>query len=174
MNEKLTFSTVPKDSDEKSAKALRESFSALMHDYINEMNLHSKRPLPEKYQQKWIDSIIASQGDPDRHLELCFYNGEELGFLFGKVDHEGQKGYIRPGCAYIMEFYIKPEARRRGFGRLMLERLEALFIADGAELVYLTADPITGKPFWEAMDFTCTGEISPENGLYFYGRRLRA
>ena len=126
-------------------------FSDLMHSYINEMNQHSHRPLPEEFQQRWIDSIIRMQGPEDRHLELCAMDGEWIGFLYGKVDHPEHKGFIKPGYGYIMEFYVRPEYRRKGFGRLMFARMEALFRLDGAKRMYLTADPVTGRPFWEAV-----------------------
>lgn len=149
-----------------------EVFAALMFDYIDEMNEHSERPLPKQFQKRWIDSILAIQGPADRHLELCYIDGKPIGFLYGKVDHEDHKGYIKPGYGYIMEFYVTPERRRGGFGRKMLARMERLFRADGVRMMYLTADPVTGKPFWEAMGFVNTGEKSPDNGLYLYEKPI--
>ena len=147
-------------------------FEMLMYAYIAELNQHLERPLPEPFQQKWIHSIIAMQGPCDRHLELCYVDGEAIGFLYGKIDHEDHKGYIKPGYGYIMEFYVKSEHRRNGYGRNMFRRLENLFRADGASRMYLTADPVTGKPFWEAMGFQNTQEKSPENQLYLYERPI--
>ena len=71
-----------------------------------------------------------------------------------------------------MEFYIKPEQRLKGYGKSMCERLETLFEADGAENVYLTADPVTGEPFWTAIGYTNTHERSPENGQYFFEKKI--
>lgn len=144
------------------------AFTALMRSYIAEMNEHSHRPLPEEYQQKWIDSIVSKQGPKDRHLELCYAEGELIGFHYGKVDHEDHRGYVRPGHGYIMEFYVKPEFRRKGYGSRMLHRLEALFHADGVTQMYLTADPVTGRPFWEAVGFSNTEIPSPDNQLFIY------
>ena len=67
-------------------------FEMLMYAYIAELNQHLERPLPEPFQQKWIHSIIAMQGPCDRHLELCYVDGEAIGFLYGKIDHEDHKG----------------------------------------------------------------------------------
>ena len=44
----------------------------------------------------------------------------------------------------------------------MLCRLEKKLEALGAENLYLTADPVTGKPFWASMGYRATGEISPQ------------
>lgn len=149
-------------------KELCRVFENLMYAYIDEMNEHSERPLPKQFQLKWIESIITVQGPVDRHLELCYVGSEPIGFLYGKIDHEDHKGYIKPGYGYIMEFYVKPEWRRKGYGHQMYKRLEQLFWADGAGRMYLTADPVTGKPFWEAMGFVNIHEKSPENHLDFY------
>lgn len=147
-------------------------FESLMYEYIDEMNEHSERPLPKEFQQKWINSIIAMQGPTDRHLELCYVGEMPIGFLYGKIDHEDHKGFIKPGYGYIMEFYVKPDHRRNGYGKMMFKRLERLFHIDGAEMMYLTADPVTGKPFWESMGFVNVNEKSPENQLYIYEKTI--
>ena len=142
-----------------------KDFESLMYDYIDEMNTHSHRPLPKEFQLKWISSIIAEQGTDDCHLELCYLDDHPIGFLYGKVDHEN---HTRSGFGYIMEFYIKPELRRSGYGRAMFQRLEQLFSDDGVKMMYLTADPVTGKPFWEAIGFVNTMEKLPLNQLDIY------
>lgn len=151
---------------------LCSAFESLMYEYIDEMNEHSHRPLPKEFQKKWINSIIAMQGPGDRHLELCCVDSEAIGFLYGKVDHEDHRGFIKPGYGYVMEFYVKPEYRRSGFGKQMLQRLESLFRERCVVRMYLTADPVTGRPFWEAMGFVSTGEISPVNSLPVYEKSL--
>ena len=147
-------------------------YKSLMYEYIDEMNEHSERPLPKEFQQKWVNSIIAMQGPTDRHLELCYVGEMPIGFLYGKIDHEDHKGFIKPGYGYIMEFYVRPDHRRKGYGKMMFKRLEQLFCLGGAEMMYLTADPVTGKPFWEAMGFNNINEKSPENQLYIYEKTV--
>ena len=71
-----------------------------------------------------------------------------------------------------MEFYVRPEHRRRGYGRRMFLHMERLFRENGAKRMYLTADPVTGKPFWEALGFVNTGERSPDNGLEIYEKAI--
>lgn len=145
-----------------------KQFALLLHEYIREMNAHSERPLPERFIQKWCDSIISMQGPDDRHLELLYAAGTLVGFLYGKVDHDNHNGFVKPGYGYIMEFYVRPECRLKGYGKMMFRHLEQMFRHDGARMMYLTADPVTGKPFWEAMGFVNTGEQSPENKLDIY------
>lgn len=147
---------------------LCKDFKSLMVPYMEELDAHSDDPLPMDLLPKWIDSIIAMQGPSDRHTELCYAGDNLIGFLYGKVDHEDHKGFIKPGYGYIMEFYVCPQYRRKGYGKRMFLRMEHLFRKDGAKRMYLTADPVSGKPFWEAMGFTNTGEQSPENKLDIY------
>ena len=147
---------------------LCKAFKSLMVPYMEELDAHSDEPLPMGLLPKWIDSIIAMQGPSDRHTELCYVGGNLIGFLYGKVDHEDHKGFIKPGYGYIMEFYVRPQYRRKGYGKKMFQHMEHLFRQDGAKRMYLTADPVSGKPFWEAMGFANTGEQSPENKLDIY------
>jgi ribosomal protein S18 acetylase RimI-like enzyme len=163
----LQFVQLHKDNDNHRAQ-----FEALFWEYHAEQCEHNPKlrvsPNPhftyEEFWQKWFNSIIDIQGDSDRHLELC-YDGEELvGFLYGKVDHENHNGFIKPGWGYVMEFYVKPEFRRKGYGRAMAGRLEALFAADGATQIYLNTPTIMGTPFWTAMGYAKTDEISTDNG----------
>jgi GNAT superfamily N-acetyltransferase len=163
----LRFVQLQKDNDKHLAE-----FEPMFWEYNEEQLEHNPElrvsPNPrytaEEFWLKWFNSIIDIQGDRDRHLEL-FYDGEDLiGFLYGKVDHENHNGFIKPGWGYVMEFYVRPENRRKGYGRAMAGRLERHFAADGATKMYLNADAVTGVPFWSAMGFTETDEMNTECG----------
>lgn len=150
----------------------KQDFEKLVLLYGDELDNHQNRITPKDILTKWANSMINIQGDTDRHLELC-YNGDSLiGFLYGKIDHPDHKGYIKVGHGYIMEFYVLPVFRRNGYGKQMYSHLEELLISDGAKGLYLTSDPVTGKPFWEAMGYKNTGEKSPENNLEIYEKVL--
>lgn len=71
-----------------------------------------------------------------------------------------------------MEFYVLPEFRRNGYGKQMYSHLEELLIMDGAKGLYLTSDPVTGKPFWLACGYKSTGKKSPENNQEIYEKVL--
>ena len=163
MENQIKYVQVTADN-EKLCKA----FKSLMTPYMEELDAHSDNPLPMDLLPKWVDSIIAMQGPSDRHTELCYVGDNLIGFLYGKVDHEDHKGFIKPGYGYIMEFYVCPQYRRKGYGKRMFLHMEYLFRKDGVKRMYLTADPVSGKPFWEAMGFVNTGEQSPENKLDIY------
>lgn len=110
--------------------------------------------------------------DKDRFVELCYLGEDLIGFTYGKIDREEHRGYVRPGWGYVMEFYVKPEYRRNGYGREVYKHLENIFKANGVSNVWLTADPVTGEPFWSAVGFANSGKKSPENNLYIYEKEL--
>ena len=163
MNE-INFIKVQKDNPEHC-----EIFKHIMLKYIREIGAFKPdgTPLSDKFIERWVQSCIDIQGAHDRHLELA-YSGEKLiGFLYGKVDHEGHRGFIKPEYGYIMEFYVKPMHRLKGYGKVMFRRLEQLFAENGAARMYLTAEA-PGEAFWRAVGFLPTGEISPENEMQIY------
>lgn len=140
--------------------------------YNKEIDKNQSRKTRRKDLRRWIASVIEMQGENGRHLELCFDGKRPIGFLYGKIDRPEHKGDIRPGWGYIMEFYVIPKYRRKGYGKEMFRHLENLLRADGAENMYLTADPVTGKPFWKAMGFTDSGIQSSENNLNIYEKKI--
>lgn len=164
----LKFIQLQKDNDEHC-----KLFENLMIPYMKELDEHKNRVTPEDFVFKFTRSILKMQGPYDRHLELCYDNEKLIGFHYGKVDHENHKGFIKPGYGYIMEFYVKPEFRNKGYGKAMFERIEDLFASHGTKRMYLTADPVTGRPFWEAMGFKNTSDVSPENGQLIFEKNVR-
>lgn len=157
---KLSFIQLQKNNEEHYGL-----FENLMIFYNKELREHRlEYPITDENVLLVTRGILNMQGPNDRHLELCYEGDNLIGFLYGKVDHEGHKGFIKPGYGYIMEFYVKPEFRRKGYGTAMFEHLEDLFANHGTRSMYLTADPVTGEPFWESMGFETRDETSPENG----------
>ena len=141
----------------------RGEFHRLMQMYAAELDAHQHRSTNTDMLTRWTDSMIAQQKDNGRCLALCMSEENIVGFLYGRIDQPDDKGYKRIGHGYIMEFYVLPDHRRKGVGKNMLTFLESYFAEKGAHQLYLTADPVTGKPFWEAMGYSATGMISPEN-----------
>ena len=155
-----------------SSELHKQDFERLVLLYGAELDSHQNRNTPKDVLIKWANSMINIQGDIDRHLELCYDDDILIGFLYGKIDRPEHKGFIKVGYGYIMEFYVLPEYRRKGYGKQMYSHLEELLIMDGAKGLYLTSDPVTGKPFLEAMGYKNTGEKSPENNQEIYEKVL--
>jgi S-ribosylhomocysteine lyase len=125
--------------------------------------------------RKWAAGILNRMDSPDRLLFVCYEaagSDEPIGFLYGKIDREGDRGYVRPGWGYVMEFYVRPAFRRRGYGREMTAHLEEWFASRNVRRLYLTADPVTGVPFWGALGYTDSGTVSPENGQTIFEKTI--
>lgn len=153
-------------------KAHSTDFASLMRLYAKELDSHKGTTTTDEVIAKWTDSIIKMQRESDRHLELCYDCEILIGFLYGKIDKPEHKGYKKIGYGYIMEFFVLPEHRRKGYGREMFCYLEKLFEKSSAKYMYLTADSVTGKPFWRSLGFIATGEISPENKEEIYEKKI--
>ena len=154
-----------------SNKKQHRTFLKLMHAYIRELERHRQKKTSKRVLKKWTKSVIETGCTSGRHLCLVHYNGKPVGFFYGKVDREGDRGEIRPGWGYVMEFFVKKRYRRQGIGTEMNDILEALLRQDGAEHFYLTADPVTGKTFWIAQGYTPTGILSDENKQEFFEKQ---
>ena len=112
---------------------------------------------------------ISNQGKrSDMHFELIFCDNTLIGFSHFAVVLGGSQA----GWGFIMEFYIVPEFRRKGYGKLFYKHIEKTLKNDGAENIFLTCDTITGEPFWIAMGYNDSGKIDPDNNLPVYIKNL--
>ncbi len=162
----LKFVTV---KDKRKYNKLLES---IMLPYCRELDSNVGRETPDATLKKFIASIVSMSEDKDRFVELCYLGEDLIGFAYGKIDREEHRGYVRPNWGYVMEFYVKPEYRRNGYGKEIYNHLENTFKSHGVSNIWLTADPVTGEPFWRAIGFTNSGEKSPENNLYIYEKTI--
>lgn len=160
----LNFTGVTKEN--------RSEFHRLMQQYAKELDEHQSRTTDSEMLRKWTDRIIEKQSERSKYISLCYSDGTAAGFFFGRIDLPNDKCFTKEGWGCIVEFYVIPECRGKGCGREMFLHLQAMLRKDGAKKMYLTADPITGKPFWEAMGFIRTGEISSENGQEIYEKAI--
>ena len=148
-------------------------FQKLMSDYAKELDAHQNRSTDPAILRKWTDSIIRkSEEESFRLLRLCYNGNEIIGFLYATIDQPDDKGYHRAGHGYIMEFYVLSEHRRKGYGRIMFNYIEQFFREQGVTQIYITAAPVTGKPFWSALGFASKGEFSPDNGQEIFEKAL--
>jgi len=156
----------------KNNRKHHKLLESIMLPYCRELDSNVGRETPEETLKEFIASIVSMSEDKDRFVELCYLGEHLIGFAYGKIDREEHRGYVRPGWGYVMEFYVKLEYRRNGYGGEIYKHLENIFKSNGVSNIWLTADPITGVPFWSAVGFTNTGEKSPENNLYIYVKNI--
>ena len=112
---------------------------------------------------------INNQGArPDMHFEMFFCDDILVGFAHFAV----VKGGSKAGCGFVMEFYVTPYYRRKGYGKLLYEHIEKTLKQHGVNEIFLTSDTSTGVPFWVAMGFNDSGNIDPDNNMSEYIKKI--
>lgn len=113
--------------------------------------------------RRWLEDEDA-RGLPGNFLcnieviERAHDEGELLVFIHGKSGEAVAfqlGGLIRPGI-----LAVRHELRRQGIGRKLAERCIVLAKRRNQPLLYITCEPPTSIPFWQAMGFT----ILPDRG----------
>lgn len=148
-----------------------ETLNLLMVEYVAETDSHQNIKTPKEIISNITRSMIEKI-DENRLLQIVYAEDEPIAFCYVKIDRIGDKGYIRPNWGYIMEFFVKKTHRRKGIGKKLVNQCENFFKEKGVKNIWLTADAVTGIPFWLACNFTETGEISLENYLKIMSKEL--
>jgi len=162
--EYLRFIQIEKENDRHF-----EIILSLWIDHINELDGHRNRKSSVEEITVQLKKRVNIQGmRRDLHFEICYFEDTAIGLAMFAIDLGGIKGLIDAGYGFIMDYYISPNYRRRGYGRELFEHIQTVFRSHGAEYIYLTPDPVTGKPFWSAMGFKDSGKIDPDNKLPIY------
>lgn len=156
---------------EKDNPAQYAQLEALMYAYVAETDRHRNAETPKHLIPRITRSMIDKL-DESRLLRMALDDGEAIGFCYAKIDKEGDRGLIRPGWGYMMEFFVHPAHRRKGIGRRLTDACEAFFAGHGVHHVWLTADAVTGVPFWLSCGYSDSGADSPENGQRIFEKRL--
>ena len=133
-----------------------------MVEYVAETDLHQNIITPSEIIPKITKSMI-DKIDENRLLQIVYVENKPIAFCYAKIDRIGDKGDIRPDWGYIMEFFVKKAHRRKGIGKKLVEQSESFFKEKGVKNIWLTADAVTGIPFWLANGYSDTGETSSEN-----------
>lgn len=141
--EKLRLVSVTKDNPDTVS-----AFLNLGRDYLS--------GLPPDERERFLQSILARQGEPDRWLLLLRYLDEYIGLVHMKIDWDE-----RPGWGFILEFYIVPYRRRQGLGRKLFDLVVKIFQARGVKDIWLLTDP-AAEQFWRSIGFREIGEIDEE------------
>ena len=143
-------------------------------DYFNNISREpgDEKPTDDEFSQDLNKRINIQGNRPDMHFELFFCGDTLIGFANYAIDIGTCYGLLESGYGVVMEFYISPEFRRKGYGKLLFEHVEERLKNDGAKYLYLTPDLVTGIPFWVAMGFNDIGKIDPDNNLPIYLKKI--
>lgn len=135
------------------------TFLRLGRDYLKD--------LPFEERERFLNSILARQGEPNRWLPLLKHQNEYVGFTHVKIDKNE-----RPGWGFILEFYIVPTKRKMGLGRALFNLIADMLQSQGVKDIWLLADS-KAEPFWRSLGFRLTGEVDKETGQNILAKSLR-
>mgnify|MGYP002644932240 CR=1 FL=1 len=164
MNE-LKFIQLKKDSEE-----LFNMAKEVWLPFIHEVNAHDNIKQTDNEIIIGLKKRIDIQGTrKDMHFEIALLNDEVIGIAMFAIDLGTIYGLLdQPGYGTVMGFYIKPNHRRKGFGRMFFEHIQTVLKKDGATKMYVCPDSVTGIPFWRTMGFSDSGKFDPDNKKFIY------
>jgi ribosomal protein S18 acetylase RimI-like enzyme len=127
--------------------AERDDFRQIAEAYWEELMPHADVLQDAKRRERYFRDEFTWDGG-NQHPYWVIVDGHQVGFIAFSVDLERK-------TAYIEDFYVLPEARRRGNGTAMLQTLYQQLDAIGVELVELNVrrDNPRALVFWEAQGF---------------------
>lgn len=146
-------------------------FQELLREYFEELDNHKNSCTSKDIVDKYALSMISKLNE-DRILKIVVDENKFIGFCYAKIDREADKGLVYPGWGYIMEFFVKKEYRRKRIGKQLLKECENFFAYKCAKKAWLTSDEVTGVPFWKACGYEDSKEISNENKLKIFTKKL--
>jgi N-acetylglutamate synthase-like GNAT family acetyltransferase len=135
------------------------AFLSLGRDYLKD--------LPVEEREKFLRSILARQGEPERWLLLLKYENAYGGFAHVKIDKDQ-----RIGWGFILEFYVIPTKRKMGLGHTFFKRISRMLQAIGVKDIWLLPDP-KSEQFWRKLGFKEIRELDKETGRKIMIKSLR-
>jgi GNAT superfamily N-acetyltransferase len=142
-------------------------------DYFHNLSWEEDEKPTDDEIKNDLNRRINIQGNrPDMHFELLFCDDVFVGFANFAISTGTLYGLLEAGYGCVMEFYISPEFRRKGYGKLFYEHIEKVLKNDGTQNIFLTPDPSIGKAFWPAMGFNDSNKIDPDNNYPIYLKNI--
>lgn len=164
MQKKLTYLQINKNNIKHFEYA-----KSLWLPFIYEVNEHDGTTETEEEITDELRKRINIQGSrTDMHFEIAFLDDQLVGIAMFAIDTGTVYGLLEAGYGTVMGFFIKPEHRRKGYGKEFFFHVEEVLKKDGTSKIYLTPDGVTGEPFWREMGFIDSGKIDPDNKMSIY------
>lgn len=118
----------------------KHEFIHLYHRYLKDLSLYSKSVNDQT--DEWIDEHYFS--DMQLQKQLIQINGETVGFIV--LQYVDETCGIQPPLWYIVEFFILPQFRGKGYGT----KTVGLFLLNypGDFFYYILKGNIPAKHFW--------------------------
>lgn len=125
------------------ASHMRELFHGLYKAYSDELAQYRHRLQEEPITEEFIDERYFYEVLLDKYfIEV---DGETVGFII--LQHVGEQYDVKPAMWYIVEFYIAPGYRRKGYGKLAVEFFLEFYNHDF--FYYVLKENVPARRFWE-------------------------
>lgn len=153
MKTDFTFTNITKENI-SSYKKIRKIFAKYK---IQTLRNHGEIPGGKKMFCSLFDSIVSNVSDNNSNHFIVMQSGKEL-IGFASVSTSSTDVINIPySYGAVNDFYIAPKCRRRGFGRILNNHIEKIFVDNATDTVLLSPDPVSGIDFWKAMGYCGTG-----------------
>ncbi len=143
------------------------AFWKLFDSYINELSLNASLgdefDLDYFHSDEYRGAINKLRTRHTNPLRIFFISKDEIiiGFLMYVTyfDEEGK--------CFLMEYYIEPNYRNLGYGRLAYLKAEKLINDEGASYIELTPTNESNERFWGSVGFKKSTDKDEDNKYYY-------
>jgi len=115
-----------------------------------DIELKDAKEITEKL-VKWMNKKLKS---PNTFLFVAFYKNKAIAYIFGWIEKRSKNYWKENKYGYICDLFVKKEFRRKGIGKILLEKAENWFKEKRIKSVHLEAyaeNPYIG--FYEKMKY---------------------
>lgn len=124
----LTFTQITRENQKQHEELLSQWIT-----YMREIDEHENESISDEKIIHDLERRINIQGKrKDMHFEVCYQKDDMIGFANFAINLGTLYGLLGYGYGTVMELYISPEYRRKGFGNLLYEHIEETLKYDGA------------------------------------------
>lgn len=118
---------------------------------------HGETPGGKKMFYNLFDNLISRASDSASGYFIVMCSDKEI-IGFASISTVATDIVNIPySYGTVNDFYISPKHRRKGYGRILNDYIEGIFMNNGTSTVLLYPDPVTGMYFWKAMKYHNTG-----------------
>lgn len=170
VKQNITFVKLTKENVGNYKKLPKIYWKHVYTGLVNEGESPDKKCKKNFFEQVFSDVVK----DDSLSFFIVMQSGKDMiGFALFDKTKNGWWGLDLPyDYGYVGDFYIQPEYRRHGFGRMLYEHIEKIIKDDGRSFILLHPDPVTGVDFWRAMGYSDTGFNNAWGHYFIYIKHL--
>ena len=146
-------------------------FWRLFDDYINELSQHSTYgdafDLPYFHSEEYRGEVASLRERKEKPLSIVFFRERQIPIGFIMYMH----AYEQENECYLMEYYIAPTYRNRGYGTHFYQQSEDLIQSEGFSQIELTPTNEKNAVFWSQAGFRKSTDKDQDN-KYIYRKTL--